>query len=120
MPLPKVALPNVVFPRFAEMQRGPASGLAEVRNSLNATAMAVEGRLPKVGGQSLRVRPKLPLPMTNLIKGFEERLPWKPLTSMSNNIQIPLGGGGAPERGTLEGPSPPSPPSAEIPSRGSL
>ena len=116
MALPKIVVPKAVLPKLSEFQKGPASGLAEIRNSLNATAVAVEGSLPKPGGQSIKVRPKLPASMTNLIKGVEEKLPWKPVTQGA--LQIPLSGG-TPERGSLEGPTPPAP-SSEIPTRGSL
>lgn len=115
-----MTLPKIVFPNLANATKGPSTGLAEIRASLNATATNVEAKMPKIGGKAVSSR----IPhMSSFIKGVEEKLPFKVpkvSTLMQTRFESPLtkmAAGITPERGETQEAAQPS---VSAPTRGSL
>jgi hypothetical protein len=114
-----MVLPKIVLPNLANAAKGPSTAAAEIRASLNQTAVNIEAKMPKIGGQAVSKR--LPQ-MSSFVKGFEEKIPFKvpKMSSLLNKaVEKPLAAmttGLTPTRGeTLE-----VQPSISAPTRGSL
>ena len=46
-------LPKIVLPKVSNILKGPNQGLAEIRQTLNQTAVNFEAKMPTMGGKSL-------------------------------------------------------------------